>query len=190
MDKQGFDSAMERQRATARKSWVGSGDAATEALWFELRERLGATEFLGYESDVAEARVDAIVVDGEEVETADAGRSVLFITNQTPFYGESGGQVGDTGIAFSAEGCEVRIDDTRKHLGDLQKKLVPMKQVLNPNPIVVRFSCLKIPLPGVRYLSWKGMRKKSPGKNCAMTLWPRWKLSRWMIYEVDNIFLT
>ncbi|MEE8536066.1 MAG: alanine--tRNA ligase, partial [Kiloniellales bacterium] len=119
VDNRGFEVAMERQRAAARKSWVGSGEAVTETLWFELRERLGATEFLGYESEMAEARVGAIVVDGEEVEATDAGRSVLFVTNQTPFYGESGGQVGDTGIAFSAEGCEVRIDDTRKHLGDL-----------------------------------------------------------------------
>ena len=115
----GFDKAMERQRAAARKSWTGSGEAATEALWYELRERLGATEFLGYESEVGEAQVLAIVAGGKEVESAESGQPVELVTNQTPFYGESGGQIGDTGIAFTPGGCEVRIDDTQKHLGDL-----------------------------------------------------------------------
>jgi alanyl-tRNA synthetase len=123
VDNAGFETAMERQRAAARKSWVGSGEAATETLWFELRQRLGATEFLGYETGVGEAQVTALVIDGKEAEAAEAGQSVLFVANQTPFYGESGGQMGDAGIAFSAEGCEVRIDDTQKHLGDLHVHL-------------------------------------------------------------------
>jgi alanyl-tRNA synthetase len=109
VDQAGFDQAMERQRAAARKSWVGSGEAATETLWYELRERHGATEFLGYESESGEGRVQAILV----------GQALQLLVNQTPFYGESGGQMGDSGIAFTADGCEVRIDDTQKRLVDL-----------------------------------------------------------------------
>jgi alanyl-tRNA synthetase len=110
---------MDAQRKKARKAWAGSGEAATEALWFDLRERLGATEFLGYEIEAAEGRVEAILVDGREVDEAGAGQAVQVIVNQTPFYGESGGQQGDTGAFFSAEGTELRIDDTQKKLGDL-----------------------------------------------------------------------
>ncbi len=115
----GFDTAMERQRAEARKAWAGSGDQATEEVWYELRERVGATEFLGYETDVAEGRIEALVLDGQPVEAAAAGAQVSVIVNQTPFYGESGGQVGDTGIMFSSEGAEIAIGDTLKKLGDL-----------------------------------------------------------------------
>jgi alanyl-tRNA synthetase len=125
VDQAGFDAAMGRQRAAARRSWVGSGEAATETLWYELRERHGASEFLGYESETGEGQVQAIIVDGqvvESVEAAEAGASggaLQFLVNQTPFYGESGGQMGDSGIAFTAGGSEVRIDDTQKSLGDL-----------------------------------------------------------------------
>jgi alanyl-tRNA synthetase len=119
VDQAGFDEAMERQRAAARKSWVGSGEAATETLWYELRERHGATEFLGYESESGEGQVQAIIVDGEPVAAAEAGQALQLLVNQTPFYGESGGQMGDSGIAFTADGCEVRIEDTQKSLGDL-----------------------------------------------------------------------
>ena len=115
----GFDTAMERQRAEARKAWAGSGDQATEEVWYELRERVGATEFLGYDTDVAEGRIEALVVDGRPAETAGAGTDVSVIVNQTPFYGESGGQVGDTGIMFTAGGAEIAIRDTIKKLGDL-----------------------------------------------------------------------
>ena len=119
VDTAGFDAAMKRQREQAKKAWAGSGDAATEALWFDLRDRLGATEFLGYETEQAEGRILAILKDGEEVREAAPGEPVQFIVNQTPFYGESGGQVGDTGLFFSAAGAEARIDDTQKKLGDL-----------------------------------------------------------------------
>jgi alanyl-tRNA synthetase len=105
LDEAGFEAAMERQRAAARKAWAGSGDAATEALWYELRETHGATEFLGYDTEVAEARVLAIVKDGGEVESVAAGEEAILVVNQTPFYGEAGGQIGDTGIAFSAAGA-------------------------------------------------------------------------------------
>ncbi len=115
----GYDAAMERQRAAARQAWAGSGETATETLWFELRERLGATEFLGYESEMAEGVVQAIVRDGQEAHEAGEGDSILFLANQTPFYAESGGQQGDSGTALSGSGAELRISDTQKQLGDL-----------------------------------------------------------------------
>ncbi len=123
LDEAGFKAAMEAQRAAARKAWSGSGEAATEQLWFELRERLGASEFLGYATDVAEGEVQTIVVGEAEVEQAGAGQKVAVIVNQTPFYGESGGQIGDTGIFFTASGTEVAISDTQKKLGDLHVHL-------------------------------------------------------------------
>ena len=89
---------MERQKAKARASWAGSGEAATEAVWFPLREKLGATEFLGYDTETAEGVVTALVRDGKEVAELKAGESGAVVLNQTPFYGESGGQVGDTGM--------------------------------------------------------------------------------------------
>ncbi|WP_299616692.1 alanine--tRNA ligase, partial [Pelagibius sp.] len=119
LDNAGFDAAMERQRAAARKAWAGSGDAATETLWFELRERLGATEFLGYGTETAEGQVTALLVDGQEVQEVSAGQDVQLLVNQTPFYGESGGQEGDKGAIFSAEGGELQVRDTQKKLGDL-----------------------------------------------------------------------
>ena len=119
VDTGGFEAAMGRQREEARKAWAGSGEAATDALWFEVRERVGATEFLGYETLAAEARVEAIVVDGAAVESAADGTEALIVVNQTPFYGESGGQVGDAGVMLGAGGVEVAVRDTRKHLGDV-----------------------------------------------------------------------
>src|SRR5262245_51314454 len=98
VDTEGFNAAMERQKADARASWAGSGDAATEAVWFTLREKVGATEFLGYETERAEGVVAALVKDGKEVSSLKAGESGAVILNQTPFYAESGGQVGDTGV--------------------------------------------------------------------------------------------
>ena len=89
---------MERQKAKARASWAGSGEAATAAIWFPLREKLGATEFLGYDTETAEGVVTALVRDGKEVAELKAGESGQVVLNQTPFYGESGGQVGDTGV--------------------------------------------------------------------------------------------
>ncbi len=114
-----FDSAMERQRAEARKSWVGSGEAATDRLWLELRERLGATEFLGYDTHVAEGKIVAIVVDGKEVAEVKAGAEAAIVTNQTPFYAESGGQQGDTGSMFSGLGGQFAVRDTQKRAGEL-----------------------------------------------------------------------
>jgi alanyl-tRNA synthetase len=118
VDTQGFAEAMERQRAEARKAWAGSGEAATENLWFAVRDRAGATEFLGYDTEEAAGIVIALVTEGAEVQRLKTGQSGAVILNQTPFYGESGGQVGDTGI-FSAPGVRFRVTDTQKKLGDV-----------------------------------------------------------------------
>ncbi|HXY99758.1 MAG TPA: alanine--tRNA ligase [Stellaceae bacterium] len=116
---EGFNAAMERQREEARKHWVGSGEAATEQVWLDLREELGATEFLGYDTPVAEGRIAAIVVDGKPAAEAKAGQAAAILVNQTPFYAESGGQVGDTGAIFSATGGEFAVADTQKRAGEL-----------------------------------------------------------------------
>ncbi len=113
-----FDAAMERQREKARASWSGSGEAATEALWFSLREKVGPTEFLGYDTESAEGVVLALVRDGHEVKTLKLGETGAVVLNQTPFYGESGGQVGDTGI-MSVDGVRFRVTDTQKKAGDV-----------------------------------------------------------------------
>ncbi|MFL5158488.1 MAG: alanine--tRNA ligase [Microvirga sp.] len=118
VDLASFTDAMDRQREKARASWSGSGDAAQEAVWFGVRERAGATEFLGYETEQAEGVLAALVRDGKEVAELKQGETGAVVLNQTPFYGESGGQVGDTGI-MSAEGVRFRVTDTQKKLGDL-----------------------------------------------------------------------
>ena len=113
VDLAGFTDAMERQRAEARASWAGSGDAATESVWLTLRDRLGATEFLGYDTEAAEAAVLALVKDGAERRALGEGESGAIVVNQTPFYGESGGQVGDTGTIESENGARFRVTDTQ-----------------------------------------------------------------------------
>ncbi|WP_040847331.1 alanine--tRNA ligase, partial [Nitrospirillum viridazoti] len=114
----GFTAAMERQRAEARKAWAGSGEAATERVWFELKDELGATEFLGYDTENAEGKVTAVLDrHGNKLDKATAGQDVIVLVNQTPFYGESGGQVGDSGVIFGAGGVEVAVSDTQKKLG-------------------------------------------------------------------------
>ena len=119
VDEVGFDAAMERQREAARKAWAGSGEAATDALWFSLNERLGASEFLGYETETAEGQVLAIIKSGEEVEQTESGDEVQVLVNQTPFYGESGGQMGDSGRIETASGGRLEVSDTQKKLGAL-----------------------------------------------------------------------
>jgi alanyl-tRNA synthetase len=118
VDLEAFNAAMQRQRAEARRAWAGSGEAATETVWYALRERIGATDFLGYETETAEGVIAAIVKDGVEVEKLAAGEKGSLVLNQTPFYGESGGQVGDVG-EISAPGFRAAVVDTRKKLGDL-----------------------------------------------------------------------
>ena len=113
VDLEAFNTAMARQKAEARAHWTGSGDAAAETVWFPIRERVGATEFLGYETERAEGVVTALVVDGVETDRAGTGASVSVVLNQTPFYGESGGQLGDSGVLRGA-GVVVAISDTQK----------------------------------------------------------------------------
>ncbi len=119
VEQAGFDQAMQRQREDARKAWAGSGEAATDEVWFAIREEFGATEFLGYDCEAADGAVLALCVDGQRVERAAAGTEVAVVVNQTPFYGLSGGQEGDTGEITGAAGCRVRITATDKKLGDL-----------------------------------------------------------------------
>ncbi len=118
VDKAGFEAAMARQRAEARASWKGSGEQAEERIWFELRETLGATEFLGYDTDRAEGQVRALVASGRPAPRAEPGTDVMLLTNQTPFYGELGGQIGDTGTIRRGP-ATVAVSDTQKKAGDL-----------------------------------------------------------------------
>ena len=119
VDKAGFDAAMARQKAAARAAWKGSGAAADEEVWFDIAEREGASEFTGYASTSGEGQVVALVVDGKEVQSAAAGADVVVLTNQTPFYGESGGQVGDAGAITDGSGLKIAVADTSKPLGRL-----------------------------------------------------------------------
>jgi alanyl-tRNA synthetase len=119
VDKPGFDAAMARQKAAARAAWKGSGDAASGEVWFDIAERDGATEFTGYAATSGEGRVVAIVKGGAEVADAQAGEEVVILTNQTPFYGESGGQTGDAGTMANIAGFSGTVTDTAKPLGRL-----------------------------------------------------------------------
>ena len=113
VDISGFTDAMQRQKAEARSHWAGSGDKATETVWFELKEKLGATEFLGYDTETAEGVIQAIVKEGKSVDSAAEGETVQIVVNQTPFYGESGGQMGDTGI-ISGDSGTFTVSETQK----------------------------------------------------------------------------
>ena len=118
VDRGGFDTAMAEQKRAARAAWKGSGAKASDELWFDLAEEVGATEFTGYAAEEGEGQVLALVVDGARVERAE-GDSVEVIVNQTPFYAESGGQVGDAGTMRLPGGQEAVVEDTAKHLGRL-----------------------------------------------------------------------
>jgi len=119
VDEKGFQACMAEQKQKARAAWVGSGDKVNEQLWFDFYQELGATEFLGYTATEAEATVCALVVNEQSVEEAKQGQDVLILTNQTPFYGESGGQMGDHGVLTTEEGAVVVITDTMKKVGSL-----------------------------------------------------------------------
>jgi alanyl-tRNA synthetase len=119
VDLEGFTAAMAEQRTRARAAWAGSGEAATESVWYTLKENFGATEFLGYATQSAEATIQALIVDGQPTDEALLDQSVAIILNQTPFYAESGGQVGDTGLFTGPDNLRIRITDTQKKLGDL-----------------------------------------------------------------------
>ncbi len=122
VDRAGFDASMAEQRRAARAAWTGSGQTAAAAVWFDILDAAGPTEFTGYASDTAQAEVVALVRDGERVDAAVAGESVAIVTNQTPFYGESGGQAGDAGTLIGPGGA-VAVSDTAKQLGKLHVHL-------------------------------------------------------------------
>jgi alanyl-tRNA synthetase len=119
VDVAGFEAAMAEQRRRARAAWAGSGEAATDAVWFDIKERVGASEFLGYSTESAEGEILAVIADGRPVEGAGPGMEVAVVLNQTPFYAESGGQVGDAGLISAGEACRIVVRDTQKKLGDL-----------------------------------------------------------------------
>jgi alanyl-tRNA synthetase len=119
VDRAGFDAAMAEQKAAARAAWKGSGERASDDIWFDIAEEQGSTEFTGYAGTTGEGVVTALVKDGARVEQAGEGDSVIILTNQTPFYGESGGQMGDAGIISSDHGLRADVADTSKPLGRL-----------------------------------------------------------------------
>ena len=118
VDHVGFEKEMEKSKALARANWKGSGDKSVEERWFKVREEINPTEFLGYEFDKAEGVIIRISKNGKFVDKADTGDEIEVITNQTPFYGESGGQVGDQGYIFSSD-SKIKVNDTQKKMGDL-----------------------------------------------------------------------
>jgi alanyl-tRNA synthetase len=128
VDRAGFDAAMAEQKALARAAWKGSGDKASEELWFDLAEEHGATEFIGYSGDEGEGVVLAIVKDGALVERAEEGETVQVLLNQSPFYGESGGQIGDHGTLSTIKGFEGSVEDTSKPLGKLHALLTRVEK--------------------------------------------------------------
>ena len=127
VDREGFDKAMAEQKAAARAAWKGSGDQASDTVWFDIAEREGSTEFTGYTSEEGEGVVVALVRDGAEIETAQSGDSVTLLTNQTPFYGESGGQMGDAGEMSGEDGFTAIVTDTRKPLGRLHAHQIEIR---------------------------------------------------------------
>jgi alanyl-tRNA synthetase len=135
VDTAGFEKSMEDQKAVARKSWAGSGDVGNDKLWFEILDEAGPTEFLGYETETAEGQIKSIVREGKKVQSLKSNEEGIVIVNQTPFYAESGGQVGDTGFLISAASADgktpsvkVEITDTKKQVGALWLHMVKMGQ--------------------------------------------------------------
>ncbi len=118
IDNKKFDELMKQSRELAKKNWKGSGDSAVDDIWFAIRDKLGATEFLGYETNQAEGVIQSLLKNNEQVQSLKAGDEGMIILNQTPFYGESGGQVGDTG-AIITNNCKFEVSDVQKKLGDL-----------------------------------------------------------------------
>ena len=127
VDRAGFDAAMADQKARARAAWAGSGQSATDTLWFDLKEKLGSTEFVGYTTEKSEGEIVALIRDGEEQTSLKAGEEGILLTNQTPFYGESGGQMGDTGAVKGATGSAT-VSDTGKALGALHTHQVKITE--------------------------------------------------------------
>jgi alanyl-tRNA synthetase len=137
VDLSGFEDAMARQRAEARKSWTGAGEAGEDKVWFAVADKVGPTEFLGYETETAEGVVTALVKGGQIVDALNAGDEGFVVVNQTPFYGESGGQVGDTG-KLSGEGVGADVLDTVKHNGVFgHKVMVTAGMIRNGTPLAL-----------------------------------------------------
>jgi len=128
VDVKAFKNAMEAQKTAARAAWAGSGDNTSEAVWFDIREENGATEFLGYIHESAQGNILAIIKDGEIVDTASAGDNIELFVNQTPFYAESGGQAGDQGIITSDDGAALTVKDVKKRVGSLHGHLCTVDQ--------------------------------------------------------------
>ena len=116
VDTDGFDAAMAEQKAKARAAWSGTGESADSAIWFDIVDAYGASDFLGYDTETAEGQIATLVLDGAEADVAKEGQDVQIILNQTPFYAESGGQVGDKGI-IKTDGGLARVTDTKKSQG-------------------------------------------------------------------------
>ena len=131
VDQPGFDAAMAAQKAEARKSWSGSGEAAQDTVWYGLLDKVGPTEFLGYETETAEGELKALLKDGKEVATLTKGEEGFVVVNQTPFYGESGGQVGDTGL-IKGEGVAATVTETQKFHGVFAHKVTVTEGTLKP----------------------------------------------------------
>ena len=136
VDEAGFDAAMAEQKARAKAAWVGSGATATSELWFNLKDSVGSTEFLGYDTSSAQGQITAIIKDGKQVNTANEGDEIALLMNQTPFYGESGGQAGDTGVITTEGGAIIHITNTTKevetliiHHGKISKGSVSTQEV-------------------------------------------------------------
>lgn len=128
VDHKGFDDAMNEQKERARKSWAGSGEAATNKVWFEVEEKSGATEFVGYSLDEAQGQVTSLV-DGDKLTNKidSKGAKFTLIANQTPFYGESGGQMGDRGI-ITSDNAKIRVLDTKKYLGNIHAHICKLEE--------------------------------------------------------------
>ena len=118
VDTKSFDQLMTKRKENAKKNWKGSGDTAIEHIWFKVREKLGSTDFLGYETDNSQGVVLTIIHNGKETDTLTENSEGIIITNQTPFYGESGGQIGDTGFLLGSN-SRFEVTNTQKKLGDL-----------------------------------------------------------------------
>lgn len=137
VDLKGFETAMAAQKAAARAAWVGSGEMKTSQIWYDLHEEFSATEFLGYDALEAEGIVQVILKDGERLGKASEGQDVMILLNQTPFYAESGGQMGDQGVLTSPSGVQVQINDTIKQVGTLHVHLgTVIKGTLAPGEVV------------------------------------------------------
>ncbi len=149
LDEAGFDAAMTKQKEAARAAWSGSGDAATDKLWFDLSDKLSATEFLGYQTESAEGQVQALIVDGKEVPSVTEGDDVMVILNQTAFYAESGGQEGDCGDLVNENGLKIDVTDTQKkenlfvHVGKVLQGSAKVGDVVNTQVKKERRSRLK-----------------------------------------------